>query len=84
MVNPLSGIRQTKKQQRFNDVKTLLYSDCGIYLFPDPIKLVGAAANDLLCMLVEHRDPCLASRIGDLDDHDVSEGRRETVRFGTK
>jgi hypothetical protein len=36
-------------------------------------KLPLAAANDLLCMFVEHGNTCLASGIRNLDDHDVSE-----------
>jgi len=86
MANLLSGIRQTRKQQKFNAVKPeyLTYSDCRIYLFPDPIKLVSTAANDLLGMLIEHGHPCLTSGIRDLEDHDVSEGCREPIRFGTK
>jgi hypothetical protein len=85
-VVPLLQQWQTRKQQKFNAVKPeyLLYSDCRIYLIPDPIKLVGAAANDLLCMYVEHGNPCLPSGIRNLDGHDVSEGRRETITFGTK
>jgi len=86
MEGPLSGIRQTRKQQKFNAVKPeyLRNSDFRIYLFPDPIKLVSAAANDLLSMLVEHGHPCLTSGIRDLEDHYVSEGCRETIRFSTK
>jgi len=38
----------------------------------------------LLGMLIEHGHPCLTSGIRDLEDHDVSEGCRETIRFGTK
>jgi hypothetical protein len=44
-VVPLLQQWQTRKQQKFNAVKPeyLLYSDCRIYLIPDPIKLVSAA-----------------------------------------
>lgn len=42
-------------------------------LFPNPIKLVGATANDLLCMLVENGHPSLTSGIRDLGHHDVSQ-----------
>lgn len=48
------------------------------YLFSDPIKLICAAADDSLCLIIEKGQPGLTSGIGDLDHHDVPEEPRQT------